>query len=166
MVQALNPNADGGWQVVTDKGDIRAEHVVNAAGLWAREVNAMPDVYLPLHPLEHQYLFTYDIPEIYQRDIGLPHNLDPAGESYLRQEGRGLVIGFYEQACEAWAVDGTPWNFGLELLADKLDRIGDTLAHAFHRFPALERAGIKRVINGSFTSAPDGNPLVGPVPGL
>ena len=166
MVQALNPTADGGWQVVTDKGDIRAEHVVNAAGLWAREVNAMAGVYLPLHPMEHQYLVTDDIPEIYQRDSELPHSLDPAGESYLRQEGRGLVIGFYEQACEPWAVDGTPWDFGLELLADKLDRIGDTLAHAFHRFPVLERAGIKRVINGPFTFAPDGNPLVGPVPGL
>lgn len=166
MVTGLTPTADGGWTVATDKGDIIAEHVVNAGGLWAREVNAMAGVYLPLHPMEHQYLVTDDIPEIYTRDAELPHTLDPAGESYLRQEGRGLVIGFYEHACEPWAVDGTPWHFGLELLADKLDRIGDSLSHAFHRFPVLERAGIKRVINGPFTFAPDGNPLVGPVPGL
>ncbi len=96
----------------------------------------------------------------------LPHVMDPEGESYLRQEGRGLVIGFYEQQCDPWAVDGTPLDFGHELLPDKLDRIGDALEFAFNRFPVLAKAGIKNVINGPFTFAPDGNPLVGPVPGL
>ena len=165
-VEALNPQADGSWEVVTDQGIIRAEFVVNAAGLWAREVGEMAGVYLPLHPMEHQYLVTDEIDVVVNRNNELPHVMDPTGESYLRQEGNGLVIGFYEQACVPWAVDGTDWNFGHELLEDDLDRIGDSLAIAYHRFPVLETAGLKRVINGPFTFAPDGNPLVGPVPGL
>jgi len=161
-----NPRPDGTWDVVTDKGTIHAEHVVNAAGLWAREVAAMAGCYLPLHPMEHQYLVTEETPEIYERESEHPHVMDPSGESYLRQEGRGLCIGFYEKTCRPWAVDGTPWEFGHELLPDDFDKIGDSIAFAFKRFPVLERAGIKSVIHGPFTFAPDGNPLVGPVPGL
>ncbi len=161
-----NPRADGTWDVVTDKGNIHTEHVVNAAGLWAREVGAMAGVYLPLHPMEHQYLVTEETPEIYERDAEHPHVMDPAGESYLRQEGRGLCIGFYEQPCRPWAVEGTPWNFGHELLPDDFDKIEQSIDFAYKRFPVLERAGIKSVIHGPFTFAPDGNPLVGPIPGL
>ncbi|MBY5932817.1 FAD-dependent oxidoreductase [Tateyamaria omphalii] len=166
MVQETNQRTDGTWDVVTDKGTIHAEHVVNAAGLWAREVGAMAGVYLPLHPMEHQYIVIDDIPDIYNRDTEHPHVMDPAGESYLRQEGRGLCIGFYEQPCRPWAVDGTPWSFGHELLPDDFDKIEDSIAFAYNRFPVLETAGIKSVIHGPFTFAPDGNPLVGPVPGL
>ncbi len=163
-VLEVKPARDG-WTVVTDKGTIQAEHVVNAAGLWAREVGAMMGVYLPLHPMEHQYLVTDDIAEIYERDAEHPHVMDPAGESYLRQEGRGLCIGFYEQPCKPWAVDGTPWDFGHELLPDDFDKIADSVDFAYKRFPVLERAGVKSVIHGPFTFAPDGNPLVGPIPG-
>ncbi|MEL6884381.1 MAG: FAD-dependent oxidoreductase [Pseudomonadota bacterium] len=166
MVQETNQRADGTWDVVTDKGTIHAEHVVNAGGLWAREVAAMAGIYLPLHPMEHQYIVTDDIAEIYERGQEHPHVMDPAGESYLRQEGRGLCIGFYEQPCRPWAVDGTPWSFGHELLPDDFDKIEDSIAFAYRRFPVLETAGIKSVIHGPFTFAPDGNPLVGPVPGL
>ncbi len=165
-VLATHPRAEGGWDVVTPDGTLIAEHVVNAAGLWAREVGALAGLSLPLHPMEHQYLVTDTIPEIAARETELPHVMDPQGEAYLRQEGRGLCIGFYEQACVPWAVDGTPPDFGHELLGDDLDRIGESLALAYRRFPVLERAGVKRVINGPFTFAPDGNPLVGPVPGL
>ncbi len=161
-----NQRPDGTWDVVTEKGTIHAEHVVNAGGLWAREVGAMAGVYFPLHPMEHQYIVTDDLPEIYERATEHPHVMDPAGESYLRQEGRGLCIGFYEQPCRPWAVDGTPWNFGHELLPDNLDKIEDSIAFAYRRFPILERAGVKTVIHGPFTFAPDGNPLVGPVPGM
>jgi len=165
-VLETNPRGDGCWEVKTERGTLVAEHVVNAGGLWAREVGRMAGIYLPLHPMEHQYLATDDLPDVYNRDQELPHVVDPGGESYLRQEGRGLVIGFYEQAAEPWAVDGTPWDFGHELLNDKLDKISDSLEIAYNRYPVLARAGIKRVINGPFTFAPDGNPLVGPVPGL
>lgn len=168
-VEALTQRADGSWDVTTDKGIIHAEHVVNAAGLWAREVAAMAGVYAPLHPMEHQYLVTEEIPQIAEIiDAGgeHPHVMDPAGESYLRQEGRGLCIGFYEQTCRPWAVDGTPWEFGHELLPDDFDKIGDSIEFAYRRFPVLETAGVKSVIHGPFTFAPDGNPLVGPVPGM
>ncbi len=161
-----NQRSDGTWDVVTEKGTIHAEHIVNAGGLWAREVGAMAGVYLPLHPMEHQYIVTDDIAEIYNRDHEHPHVMDPAGESYLRQEGRGLCIGFYEQPCKPWAVDGTPWNFGHELLADDFDKINESIEFAYKRFPVLETAGVKSVIHGPFTFAPDGNPLVGPIPGL
>ncbi len=166
MVNETTQRPDGTWNIVTDKGTIHAEHVVNAGGLWAREVGAMAGVYLPLHPMEHQYIVTDDTPEIYERETEHPHVMDPAGESYLRQEGRGLCIGFYEQPCRPWAVDGTPWDFGHELLPDDFDKIEESIEFAYKRFPVLERAGVKSVIHGPFTFAPDGNPLVGPVPGL
>jgi len=166
MVKETRQRADGTWDVVTDKGTIHTEHVVNAGGLWAREVGAMAGVYLPLHPMEHQYIVTDEIPTIYSRDTEHPHVMDPAGESYLRQEGRGLCIGFYEQPCKPWAVDGTPWDFGHELLPDNLDKIEASIEFAYRRFPVLEKAGVKSVIHGPFTFAPDGNPLVGPIPGL
>ena len=165
-VVETNPRPDGTWDVVTEKGTIHAEHVVNAGGLWAREVAAMAGIYVPLHPMEHQYLVTDDIPDIYNRDSEHPHVIDPGGESYLRQEGRGLCIGFYEKPCRPWAVDGTPWDFGHELLPDDYDKIEDSIAFAYQRFPVLESAGVKSVIHGPFTFAPDGNPLVGPVPGV
>ena len=165
-VRELHPRPDGSWDVATAKGTVNAEYVVNAAGLWAREVGEMAGVYLPCHPMEHQYLVTDDLPEVYERDAELPHCMDPAGESYLRQEGRGLVIGMYEQRCELWAVEGTPEDFGPDLLPEKIDRIADKLDVAYERYPVLRTAGVKRIISGPFTFAPDGNPLVGPVPGL
>ncbi|MBX2867045.1 MAG: FAD-dependent oxidoreductase [Acidiferrobacterales bacterium] len=165
-VLALNAQSDGTWEIETEQGSMVAEHVVNAAGLWAREVGEMAGVYLPLHPMEHQYLATDTIEEVVNHGKELPHVMDPEGESYLRQERDGLVIGFYEQNCDPWAVDGTSWEFGHELLPDNLERIGDSLAQAYRRYPVLEKAGIKTIINGPFTFAPDGNPLVGPVQGL
>ncbi|MGJ8545313.1 MAG: GcvT family protein [Sulfitobacter sp.] len=169
MVRETNQRADGTWDVVTDKGTIHAEHVVNAGGLWAREVGAMAGVYFPLHPMEHQYLVTEEVPlivEMMKDGKEHPHVMDPAGESYLRQEGRGLCIGFYEQTCRPWAVEGTSWSFGQDLLPDDFDKIEDSIEFANRRFPDLARAGVKNVIHGPFTFAPDGNPLVGPVPGL
>ncbi|WP_299918090.1 FAD-dependent oxidoreductase [uncultured Roseobacter sp.] len=169
MVRETNQRADGTWDVVTDKGTIHAEHVVNAGGLWAREVGAMAGVYFPLHPMEHQYLVTEEVPmiaEMMAEGREHPHVMDPAGESYLRQEGRGLCIGFYEQPCRPWAVDGTSWAFGQDLLPDDFDKIEASIDFAYKRFPDLERVGVKNVIHGPFTFAPDGNPLVGPVLGM
>ena len=169
MVTETNQRPDGTWDVVTDQGTIHAEHIVNAGGLWAREVGAMAGIYFPLHPMEHQYIVTEEVPmiaDIVNAGGEHPHVMDPAGESYLRQEGRGLCIGFYEQRCRPWAVNGTPWTFGHELLPDDFDKIEDSIAFAYKRFPALETAGVKSVIHGPFTFAPDGNPLVGPVPGV
>ncbi len=162
----LQPLADGGWEVVTDKGGIKAEQVVNAGGLWAREVGRMVGLELPILAMEHQYLVTEEIPEVASRDTELPHCIDFGGEIYMRQERGGLVMGTYEKHGVPWSPRQTPWDFGHELLPPDLDRIADNLAVAFDHFPVLERAGIKQVINGPFTFAPDGNPLVGPVRGL
>jgi len=99
-VNATMQRPDGTWTVETDEGPIHAEHIVNAGGLWAREVGAMAGIYFPLHPMEHHYIITDDVPEMYERETEHPHVVDPAGESYLRQEGRGICIGFYEQPCK------------------------------------------------------------------
>jgi len=164
------PNPDGSWQVVTEQGTVTADHVVNAAGLWAREVGHMAGIELPILAMEHMYLLTEDIPEIVARaERGEPELvklIDFTGEAYLRQERKGLLLGTYEQACVPWSPDSTPWDFGHELLQPDLERIAPSLEIAFQHIPALADAGIRQVINGPFTFAPDGNPLIGPVPGL
>lgn len=158
--------ADGSWDVVTKEGTINAQILVNAAGLWAREVGEMVGLTLPVLAMEHQYFLTEEIPEIAQHGKELLHVIDFTGEAYIRQEGKGLLLGTYEQACVPWSADRTPWDFGHELLQPDLDRIAPSLEIAFQHIPALASAGIKQVINGPFTFAPDGNPLIGPVPGL
>jgi dimethylglycine dehydrogenase len=158
--------ADGAWDVVTPSGTIRADIVINAAGLWAREVGLLAGIHLPVQPMEHHYLITETIPEIeaYGREIAV--TVDYEGNAYTRQEQKGILLGTYEPHCVPWSVAGTPLDFGHELLAPDLDRVTDRLQVAFERMPALARAGIKNVINGPFTFGPDGNPLIGPVPGL
>ena len=165
-LQARPEGATGaGWDVVTDKGTIRADHVVNAGGLWAREVGRMVGLELPILAMEHQYLLTEEMPELEGRDTEVGHAIDFEGEIYTRQEGRGMLMGTYERAGVPWSLRETPWTFGHELLPPDLDRIAPSLEVGFRHFPAYERAGIKQVINGPFTFAPDGNPLLGPVRG-
>ncbi|MDZ7827959.1 MAG: FAD-dependent oxidoreductase [Halofilum sp. (in: g-proteobacteria)] len=163
-----NPKPDGSWDVVTDKGTINAEMLVNAAGLWAREAGRMAGVNLPVQPMEHHYLITESIPELAERgpDERVAAGIDYEGNMYFRQERDGMLLGTYEPHATPWQVEGTPADFGHELLPPDLDRIGDRLELGFERIPALNRAGIKDVINGPFTFGPDGNPLIGPVPGL
>jgi dimethylglycine dehydrogenase len=169
-VTDLQPRSDGGWDVVTGSGTIRAEHVVNCGGLWAREVGRMVGLELPVLAMEHMYLVTDEMPEVvaFNQAHGheLPHAIDFKSEIYLRQERTGLVLGTYERDCVPWQPRQTPWDFGSELLSPDLDRIAANLEIGQRHFPALARAGIKTVINGPFTFAPDGNPLVGPVQGL
>ena len=169
-VTELTQDSDGTWNVVTEKGTVKTEHVVNAGGLWAREVGRMAGLELPVLAMEHMYLLTDEMPEVtaFNREIGreLVGVIDFKGEIYTRQERNGLLLGTYEKACRPWSPVETPWDFGHELLAPDLDRIAPSLELAFKHFPAFEHAGIKQVINGPFTFAPDGNPLVGPVQGL
>jgi dimethylglycine dehydrogenase len=166
-VTELQHRRDGSWDVITDKGNIHAEHVVNCGGLWAREVGRMAGIELPVLAMEHMYLVTEEIPEVvaYNKERGreVPHIIDFKAEIYMRQERTGLVLGTYEKACVPWQPKQTPWEFGRELLQPDLDRIEPNLALGYKHFPVLQRAGIKRVINGPFTFTPDGNPLVGPV---
>src|ERR1700734_410706 len=166
-VLALTPTGRGSWEVSTDQGTIEAEHVVNAAGLWAREVGRMVGVELPLVPMEHHYLITEDLAELTNAAKELPVVVDLDGEMYMRQERRGVLLGVYETPATPWAVEGTPWDYGdSELLPPDLDRLTAALEKGFQRFPTLAAAGIRKLVNGPFTFTPDGNPLVGPVPGV
>lgn len=166
MVTATTPQANGGWLVQTDGGDIHAEQVVNAGGLWAREVGRMAGIDLPLMPMEHHYLITEPMTAIAELPHELPNFVDFDGNAYGRQEGRGMLLGTYEEGGQAWSANGTPWDFGHELLPNQLERIAERLEVAYRHFPAFAQAGIKKVVNGPFTFAPDGNALIGPVPGL
>ncbi len=169
-VSDLRQRPDGTWDVITEGGEIHAEHIVNAGGLWAREVGRMIGLELPVLAMEHMYLITEDMAEVaeYNAATGrdLPMGMDFDGELYIRQEGGGMLLGTYEQACVPWSPRQTPWTFDQQLLTPDLDRIAPSLEVAFKHYPALASAGIKKVINGPFTFAPDGNPLVGPVPGV
>ena len=168
VVKDTKQKKDGTWDIITDKGNINTEIVINAGGLWAREVGQMAGINLPVQPMEHHYLITEAIPEIEAMGEGkrLPVGTDFEGNIYFRQEGKGMLLGTYEPKSTPWKVEGTPMDFGHELLEPKLDNIQDRLAVGFKRMPALEKAGIKNIVNGPFTFGPDGSPLIGPVPGL
>ncbi|CAI8403815.1 MAG: 4-methylaminobutanoate oxidase (formaldehyde-forming) [Rhodospirillaceae bacterium] len=165
-VVETNPRPDGGWDVVTEKGTIQTRVLVNAAGLWGREVARLAGLELPLMPLEHQYFVTEEIPEVAALDFKLPAVADRDGEYYLRQEGKGFLVGAYERDGRYWSENGTPLDFGHELLNDDLDRIADNVMRACERLPVLGEAGIKRVINGPMIWSPDAAALLGPVPEL
>jgi dimethylglycine dehydrogenase len=165
LVTDLKARADGSWDVITDHGNVHAEHVVNAGGLWAREVGRMVGIELPILAMEHQYLITGDMPELVGKKEQL-HAIDFEGEIYIRQERGGMLMGTYERAGAPWSEVTTPWDFGQDLLPNDLERIAPSLEVGFAHFPALGAAGIKKVVNGPFTFAPDGNPLVGPIRGL
>jgi dimethylglycine dehydrogenase len=164
-VVELNHRTDGSWQVVTEKGTLTADHVVNAAGLWAKQVGRMVGLELPVTPMEHHYLVTEAIPELVEFKKEIPFIVDLEGFTYVRQEQKGMLLGIYEQGFRHWNMDGAPWVYGFDLIQEDVDRISHELAFAFQRFPVLNRVGIRRWVNGAFTFSPDGNPLVGPVRG-
>ncbi|MCE2517102.1 MAG: FAD-dependent oxidoreductase [Alphaproteobacteria bacterium] len=163
---ATTQRPDGSWDITTPKGVINAEHVVNCGGLWAREVGHMTGLNFPVQPMEHHYLITEKIDEIANFGSRLPCGIDYQANIYFRQEREGLLLGTYEPVGVPWKVDGTPWDFGHELLQPNLEHIADRLELGFERMPQLANAGIKDAINGPFTFGPDGNPMIGPVPGM
>ena len=165
-VTALNARRDGSWDVITDKGTVHAEHVVNCAGLWAREVGHLVGIELPVLAMEHHYLITEDLPEIAGRAKEIVNTTDYLGEIYMRQERRGCLIGTYEPHGIVWSPVKTPDDFAMQLLPEDFERLAPYFEVGFKHFPALGRVGIRKAVNGPFTFAPDGNPLVGPVRGL
>ncbi len=165
-VLELNQRPDLSWDVVTERGTVIAEHVVNAGGLWAKQVGRMVGLELPVSPLEHHYLVTESVPEIAALDFEVPMMVDLEGFTYARQDQHGMLVGIYEVNHQHWSIDGAPWDYGIELLQENTDRIGDELSMAFERYPVLQHAGVKTWVNGAFTFSPDGNPLVGPVRGV
>ena len=163
-IEQLN---SGEWKVITEKGDIICEHVVNAAGSFCPEVAQMVGLKnVPSINMVHQYLVTESHPEIEKLDKELPVVRDPDSSSYLRQEGKGLLIGPYEKDVAAWALDGMDWKFDMELLEPDLDRIENHLEKGMDRIPQFKDVGIKRIICGPITHTPDDNFLAGPAPGL
>ncbi|WP_069866793.1 GcvT family protein [Pseudomonas citronellolis] len=164
-VSAIEQLPDGRWQVATEKGVITADIIVNAAGFRANEVAAMIGHQFPICSLEHQYLVTDNIPELETRQGLLPLLRDPDVSYYLRQEGKGLILGPYERNPVAWAVDGVPVQFGQELLQPELDRLEDIIGAAIEQIGLIGQGGIKTVVNGPIVYTPDGLPLLGPVHG-
>jgi dimethylglycine dehydrogenase len=165
-VTALARRPAGGWTVTTEQGEVDAEHVVNAAGLWARRVGRMAGVDHPVAPLAHHYLVTDTIPAVAALGGAMPAVTDLEGCSYLQREGDGVLLGVYERRPAHWSVEGAPWDFGRSLLPEDIERIAPELELSYRRFPVLAEAGVKRWVCGPFTCTPDGNPLVGPVDGL
>ncbi|MFD0982730.1 GcvT family protein [Tropicimonas aquimaris] len=164
-VTGLTQRSDDTWTVHTAKGDIDCDIVVNACGYRVNEVGAMMGVQHPVASMEHQYFVTEDIPAIAAAGHRMPLLRCPISDYYCRQEKDGLLIGFYEQECKTWGMDGIDPGFSNDLCPDDLDRIMDVLEGAFARMPVLTEVGIKRVVNGPITYTIDGAPLVGPIPG-
>ncbi|MBX2804391.1 MAG: FAD-dependent oxidoreductase [Hyphomicrobiales bacterium] len=164
-VIGLTQHADHSWTVHTQKGDVKAEIVVNAGGYRCNEIGAMMGVSHPVASMEHQYFLTEDIPGIAEAGHRMPLLRCPISDYYCRQEKGGLLIGFYEQDCRTWGMDGISPQFSNDLCPNDLDRVMDVLEGAFARMPALTETGIRTIVNGPITYTIDGAPLVGPVPG-
>ena len=164
-VTALEQYQDGTWKVTTENGDIDCDIIVNACGYRVNEVGKMMGVHHPVASMEHQYFLTEDIPEITHSDHRMPLLRCPISDYYCRQDKNGLLIGFYEQNCKPWGMDGIDPNFVNALCPDDLERVTDVLDGAFERMPALMNAGIRSIINGPITYTIDGAPLVGKIPG-
>ncbi len=175
-VHDITRAADGTWDLHVhdtrqnqDLGIINCEHFVNAGGLWAREVGRMTGLELPILAMEHMYLITEEVPQLEEwrqsSKMSGFHVVDLGGEMYMREEGNSLLLGTYERKGVPWAPHQTDWSFGAQLLTPDLERIGENLEVGFNHFPIFQEIGIKDTINGPFTFAPDGNPLIGPVKG-
>lgn len=164
-VTGLTQKPDDSWIVHTAKGDISCEIIVNACGYRVNELGAMMGVHHPVMSMEHQYFLTEPLQQIMDAGHRMPLLRCPISDFYCRQEKQGLLVGFYEQDCKTWGMDGVDPNFSNALCPDDLERITDVLEGAFARMPVLMDTGIHTVVNGPITYSPDGLPLVGPVPG-
>ncbi|WP_112309269.1 GcvT family protein [Pseudogemmobacter bohemicus] len=161
------------WVLSTPKGEVRAEYVVNAAGYYAAEVGKLFGRRVPMMVMSHQYLLFDTIPELeaWSKESGakLPLLRDVDSSYYLRQEKMGFNLGPYETPCRAhWAMpdDPMPEDFSFQLFPDDLERLEWHIADAMARVPLLEKAALQKVINGPIPYTPDGNPLIGPMPGV
>ncbi|MEP6546060.1 MAG: FAD-dependent oxidoreductase [Gammaproteobacteria bacterium] len=168
-VLGIQQRPGGEWEVLTDKGSIVAEMVVNAAGCYARQVAAMVGADAPITNMQHHYVVTHPIPAFMERSGEIPVMRDSYTSGYFRQEQKSGLMGVYESTGlqEAWAPRGYPeWDASNELFPDDLDRIAPWLERAIERMPLFGEVGIRRVINGAIPHTPDGAPLLGPTAGL
>ncbi|SLN51746.1 4-methylaminobutanoate oxidase (formaldehyde-forming) [Roseovarius gaetbuli] len=168
---------DGSWIVHTEKGDIDCDYVVNSAGYYAGRVGEWFKPYggrtVPMMVMSHQYLLSEEIPEVeaHTKATGkkLPLLRDVDVSYYLRQEKHGYNLGPYEPRGRAhWAdaSDPMPDDFSFQLWQEDLDRIEEIVTDAMERVPLLGESGISKIINGPIPYAPDGMPLLGPMPGV
>ena len=164
---------NGEWVIETEKGEIRCEYVVNAAGYRAQEVGQWFGRYVPMVAMSHQYVLTEPVAELeaWTAENGrkLPLLRDVDSSYYLRQEKTGFNIGPYERNCKAhWITpdDPMPDDFSFQLWADDLDRIEWYVTDAMERVPLVGTSGVSKIINGPIPYAPDGLPLLGPMPGV
>ena len=164
-VTALRELPSGEWDVVTDRGTLRAGIVVNAAGIWGRDVGRLAGVDLPIVPMEHQYLVTDTVPELASDHREMPVVRDTEASFYVREEAGGLLVGPYEPNPKPWAVTGIPSAFGRQLLPSDFDQVSGVLDLATRRIPALAGVGMKQLLNGPTSYTPDGNALMGWIPG-
>ncbi len=164
-VTGLTQHKDHSWTVHTEQGDIRAEIVVNACGYRVNEVGAMMGVQHPVMSMEHQYFLTEPIQGIIDAGHRMPLLRCPIDDFYSRQEKQGLLVGFYEQGCKTWGMDGIDPDFVNALCPNDIDRVMPVLENVFKRMPALAETGIHTIVNGPITYTMDGAPLVGPIPG-
>ena len=165
----IRPRPSGEWEVVTEKGVVIAEAVVNAAGCYARQVARMVGRDVPICNIQHHYLVSGPVPEFADRDGEVPVIRDPYASAYLRQEQKSGLVGIYERdhLAEAWPSSGLPpWHSDSELFTEDLERLMPWLGRAMERMPVFEPAGIRRIINGAIPHSADGPPLLGPAPGL
>jgi dimethylglycine dehydrogenase len=166
-VTDINVLSTGEYEVVTESGNVVAQHVVNAAGCFSPQVAEMVNSYVPLVNLQHQYLITENHPEIEKLSKELPVTRDSIAASYIRQEGNGLLIGPYEtRGSKPWAINGLDWSFDRELFEGDLGRLMPWLERCMDIVPLFKEVGISTVINGLITHTPDDNLLVGPVKDL
>ncbi len=164
MVSGLTRKGDRISHVVTDQGDIEAEIVVNAAGLWARQVGWMAGVEIPAGVVEHQYLVTEKTDQI---PDDLPALRDPDGGFYVKPEPGAMAIGGWEKhTTKVFPKDGLPWGYERHLFDANTDRLAEFFTPALARLPILGELGVRTIINGPIPISPDGEPVMGPVPGL
>jgi dimethylglycine dehydrogenase len=160
---------NGEFEVATEQGPIRCEHVVNAGGCYAGRISAWLGVHTTLANMKHQYVVTAPIPEFMERSGEIPVMRDPYASAYYRQEMKSGLIGIYEGSHmrEAWVETGGPkWESSHELFEPEFDPIMPWLERVMERMPIFARAGIQRVVNGAISHTADGNPLVGPAGGV
>ncbi len=155
------------WAVTTDRGVITCEHVVNAAGAYARQIGAWNGIDIPATSMTHHYLVTDTVPRFLDLDRELPVVRDDHLVSgYVRMEQKSGLIGIYEKRNpNAVWIEHCPWEAENELFEPDFERIMPWLQNAMERMPVLSEVGIRRTVHGAISHPPDGNPLIGPVPG-
>ncbi len=163
----MNQLPDKRWEVITEKGRIVAEHVVNAAGSYGPQLGKMVGLDVPIVSMIHQYIVTEAIPEVAALDFDLPVVRDPRASCYIRREHDGLIIGPYEtEDSKPYGLDEIDWDLTFHLTPPEIERLLPWLGLAAERIPAFETAGIKQVVSGPITHTPDAGYLMGPAPGL